>query len=172
MNNKFRNDLINSNNNFGVLFNKLMEEGEIEEFSSRLWDFILRDRTSIRINGEPLAFKDLFHLNLNEGRCKILVFEFVLLLDKFGVYSEAVECVNEAFSGTAGSSYGGHWYVEVKFSEEIVCIDTSLVIVGSPSSFQKLGHKVVKKYDIDTLFKQNPTLIDYYDEMVINKNNL
>ncbi len=172
MKNKFRNDLINNNTNFGDLFNRLMDEGKIEEFSEELCNFISRDRTSIRINGEPLAFKDLFHLNLNEGRCKILVFEFVLLLDKFGVYSEAVECINEAFSGTVGSSYGGHWYVEVKYANKIFCIDTSLEIVGGVEAFKELGHKVVKKYDIDTLFKQNPMLIDYYDEMVINKNNL
>lgn len=169
--NKFRNDLINSNPNFRSLFNEMLSRGEIQEFSLDLWKIILRDKTSIRINGEPFAFKDLFHLNLNEGRCKECAFEMVLLLDKLGIYSEAVECVNEALAGTVGSTYGGHWYVEAKFNEEVLCIDTSLVVTGSRESFNKLGHKVVKKYDIDTIFKQDPHYIDYYDDMIINKNS-
>ena len=35
--------------------------------------------------------------------------------------------------------------------------------------FKKLGHKVIKKYDIDTLFKEDSSLIDYYENMIINK---
>lgn len=170
--NKFRNDLINSNKEFEVLFNSLMESEKISEYPNKLWEVINRDRTPIRINGEPFAFKDLFHLNYNEGRCKICTFEMVMLLDKLGIYSEAVECTNDFFVGTAGSIYGGHWYVEAKIFGNVVCIDTSLVIVGNSESFNRLGHKVLKKYDIDTLFKQNPNLVDYYEDMIINKNNL
>lgn len=167
--NKFRNDLINSNQEFKVLFNSMLESGEIKEFSLNLWKIILRDKTPIRINGEPFAFKDLFHLNLNEGRCKECAFEMVLLLDKLGIYSEAVECTNEFLVGTVGSIYGGHWYVEANVNDDIICIDTSLVVTGSVNAFNKLGHKVVNKYDIDTIFKQNPHYIDYYDDMIINK---
>ncbi len=170
--NKFREDLINSNKKFKETFDSLMKNGEIEEYPSELWNIILRDRTSIKINNEPYALKDLFHLNLNEGRCKTCVIEMVFLLDKLGIYSEAVECINEALIGTAGSSYGGHWYLEAELFGKLICIDTSLVVIGSPQSFSKLGHKVVKKYDIDTIFKQDSDLIDYYESMIINKNLL
>lgn len=169
---KFREELINSNDKFKKLFFSLMDSEEISEYPKKLWDVILRDRTSIKINNEPYALKDLFHLNLNEGRCKICVFELVMLFDKLGVYSEAVECVNDFLIGTVGSSYGGHWYLEVKVFGDIVCIDTSLMIVGTASAFNKLGHKVVKKYDIDTIFKQDSSLIDHYENMIVNKNLL
>lgn len=168
----FREDLIRKNEKFRIKFNELMSSGEIKEYPNMLWDIILRDRTSIKINGEPYALKDLFHLNLNEGRCKICVFEMVMLFDKLGIYSEAVECVNEALIGTTGSSYGGHWYLEVNVFDEVICIDTSLVIVGSVEAFSSLGHKVIKRYDIDTIFKQDSSLIDYYENMIVNKNLL
>ena len=167
---KFREELLEKNSDFKSLFDSLMCKGEITEFSDKTCDIISRDKTPIRINGEPFAFKDLFHLDLNEGRCTICVWELVLLFDKFGIYSEAVECINEAFKGTLGSSYGGHWYIEVKVFDYVLCIDTSLVVTGSEEAFKKLGHKVVKKYAIDDIFKLNPSLIDYYDEMIINKN--
>ena len=169
---KFRNELLNSKKDFSLLFNEMLSNNEITDFDDRLWDIIGRDKTSIRINGEPLAFKDFFHLDLNEGRCKSLVIELLLLLDKLGIYSEAVECINESFVGSKGSTYGGHWYLETKKDGEVKCIDTSLVIIGSSSSFEKLGHKVVKRYDLDRLFKENPGLIDYYDNMIINKHGL
>jgi hypothetical protein len=167
---KFRNDLINSNKEFGFLFKRLLDSKEIEEYPDKLWEFISRDKSTFKVNNEPLAFKDLFKQDLNEGRCKDCVFHLVMLFDKFGVYSEAVECVNESFAGTSGSSYGGHWYIEVKVFDYVLCIDTSLVVTGSEEAFKKLGHKVVKKYAIDDIFKLNPSLIDYYDEMIINKN--
>ena len=167
MHNKFRNDLLNKNLNFKNVFYKLIDNGEIHEFPNKLWELIVRDKTSIKIDSEPYSLKDLFHLNLNEGRCMTCVFEMVLLFDKLGFYSEAVKCVNEALIGTAGSSYGGHWYVKVKFFDEFFCIDTSLVVIGSMDSFDKLGHIVIKSYDIDTLFKEYPRLIDYYEEMII-----
>lgn len=169
MSKKFRESLINSNSGFGEIFNDLLNSNEIREFPEFLWDIIVSDKTPIRINGEPFAFKDLFHLDLNEGRCKMCATELVLLLDKLGFYSEAVECVNEYLKGTSGSVYGGHWYVEVKSSMEHYLIDTSLVIVGSVDSFEKLGHKVVRKIDIDTLFKEDSSLIDYYDNMIVSK---
>jgi len=172
MSNKFRDELISNNKEFEIIFNDLINNNEIREFSEDLWKFILRDKTSIKINGEPLAFKDLFHLNLNEGRCMDLVFEMVLLLDKFGVYSEAIECVNKFLIGTVGSTYGGHWYVEIFLKEKKICIDTSLVILGNEDSFKKLGHEVINRYDIDTLFKKFPSLIDYYENMIINKDKL
>ena len=172
MSNKFRNELTENDKEFNCIFNELKNAGQIEEYSKEIWDIILRDRTAIRINNEPLAFKDLFHQDLTEGRCEICVFEFVLLLDKLGIYSEAVKCINEHFKGTAGSSYGGHWYVEAYMNKKVICIDTSLVVMGTPKSFESLGHKVIRKYDIDTLFKEYGVLIDYYDKMIINKNNL
>ncbi len=162
---KFRNELISSNKEFKKIFNNLLENGEIREFPKELWEFINRDKSSIVINNEPFAFKDLFHLDLNEGRCKMCAFHLVMLLDKFGIYSEAVGCVNNFLKGTSGSTYGGHFYVEVGDT----LIDTSLVIIGSSKSFLKLGHIVVRKYDIDTIFKQNYELIDYYDNMIIRK---
>lgn len=167
--NKFRNDLINTNEKFKNLFTEMQNNGEIEEFSDELWKIILKDKTPIRINGEPFAYKDLFHLNLNEGRCKTCAFEMVFLLDKLGIYSEAVECINEFLIGTTGSTYGGHWYIEANINNKTICIDTSLIITGSSLSFTKLGHKIVKKYDIDTIFKENPHYIDYYDNMLIKK---
>lgn len=169
MSNKFRDELICSNSDFRRIFNNLLDSGEISEFPEYLCKIILSDKTPIRINSEPYAFKDLFHLDFNEGRCKMCAIELVLLLDKLGIYSEAVECVNDALKGTAGSSYGGHWYVEVKSSMEHYCIDTSLVIVGSSDAFDKLGHRVVKKIDLDTLFKEDSSLIDYYENMIIDK---
>lgn len=170
MENKFRTDLLNSNKEFEKVFTKLLSRNEIVEFDEKLKEFILRDRSYIWINNEPYAFKDLFHLNLNEGRCKRCVFELLFLLDKFGIYSEAVECINDYFKGTNGSSYGGHWYLELVYNNKKYLIDTSLVIIGSEDAFNKLGHKIVRKIDIDTIFKENNNLIDYYDEMIINKN--
>lgn len=172
MENRFRLELLDKNKEFQNIFNELLEQKDIFEFDDNLNNFILRDRSSIWINNEPYAFKDLFHLNLNEGRCKRCVFELLFLLDKFGIYSEAVECVNDYFKGTAGSSYGGHWYLELHYNNDIYLIDTSLIIVGKKDSFEKLGHKIIRKLDIDTIFKENNELIDYYDNMIINKSNL
>ena len=169
MRSEFREKLLNTNEEFKIIFEKLLNEKKINEFSDYLWDIIRRDRTAIRINREPLAFKDLFHQNLTEGRCRVCAYELVLLLDKFGIYSEAVRCINTHLKGTEGSSYGGHYYVEAHFEKGVTCIDTSLVVTGSEEAFKLLGHTIEKKYDIDTLFKENPELIDYYDEMIINK---
>ncbi len=169
---RFRNNLLNEVPKLKELMEDLLNKKEIEEFDEEIWSIIGRDKTPIRINGEPLAFKDLFHLDLNEGRCKNCAIEFLLLLDKIGIYSEAVECINENFKGSKGSTYGGHWYLEIKKGDNIKCIDTSLVITGTPLSFEKLGHKVVRRLDIDTIFKENPGLIDYYDNMIINKHGL
>ena len=169
MTSKFRNELINNNSNFKNIFDSLISDGKIEEFPDKLWKLINSDKSSIIVNGVPYAFKDLFHLNLIEGRCMLCVFHLVLLLDKVGIYSEAIECVNENFIGTSGSVYGGHWYVQVSVFDTIICIDTSLMIMGSVESFETLGHKTVNKYDIDTLFKKYPSLIDYHDELIINE---
>ena len=172
MKSEFREKLLNSNSEFKSIFASLLKEGKINEFSNYLWDIIRRDRTAIRINREPLAFKDLFHQNLTEGRCRTCAYELVILLDKFGIYSEAVRCINTYLKRTEGSSYGGHYYVEAHFKDEVICIDTSLVVTGSEEAFKSLGHIILKKYDIDTLFKENPELIDYYDEMIINKTGI
>lgn len=172
MENKFRVDLLNSNKEFKNKFEALLNNKEIFEFDDKIKKFISRDKSYIWINNEPYAFKDLFHLNLNEGRCKRCVFELLFLLDKFGIYSEAVECINEYFKGTAGSSYGGHWYLEIPYDNKVYLIDTSLVIIGKENSFKAIGHKVIRKLDIDTIFKENNDLIDYYDDMIINKSNL
>ncbi len=92
---KFRNELLNSKKEFNNLLSQMLSNKEITEFDDELWNVISRDKTSIRINKEPLAFKDFFHLDLNEGRCKSLVIELLLLLDKIVKDSEAVECINE-----------------------------------------------------------------------------
>lgn len=165
MNYKFRNDLIESNKEFGNIFKELFSNGEIKEFSTELKSIINRDRTVMKIDNEPLAFKDLFYQGLTEGRCALCSSQMVLLLDKFGIYSEAVRCVNNYFKGTTGSTYGGHWYIEANYKGKVVCIDTSLMIMGSVEAFKKLGFVIEKKYDIDTLFKENPELIDYYESM-------
>lgn len=169
---RFRNELKRSEPEFRKIFTNLKNKKELKEFSKEIHNIILRDRTAIRINGEPLAFKDLFHQDLTGGRCEHCVFEFVLLLNKLGIYSEAVKCVNEFFIGTKGSSYGGHWYVEACLNNKVVCLDTSLVVMGSQRAFASLGHKVIRKYNIDTLFKEYPMLVGYYDKMIINMNNL
>ena len=127
------------------------------------------DEGQIKINGEPLALKDLFHQEITEGKCKLCTFELVLLLDKLGIYSEAVYAENKYFKGTTGSYSGGHWYVEAYFEKKPKLIDTSLVITGTEDAFTMLGHKIIKKYDIDSLFKENSELIDYYDQMIIHK---
>lgn len=171
MEKRFRLELL-KNKEFNNIFNELLKNNLIMEFDDKLNNLILRDRSYIWINNEPYAFKDLFHLNLNEGRCKRCVFELLFLLDKFHIYSEAVECVNDYFKGTIGSSYGGHWYIELHYNNSTYLIDTSLMIIGKLSSFELLGHKVVRKLDIDTIFKENTELIDYYDNMIINKTNL
>ena len=169
MNKEFRNKLLKGNMELEKDFSKLMNKKELYEIPLYLQDIINKDKTPIRINGEPLALKDLFHQGLTEGRCEICAFELVLLLDKFHIYSEAVRCINDHFIGTNGSTYGGHWYVEIHFPKNILCVDTSLVIAGSEMAFKRLGHKIERKCDIDTLFKEHPNLIDYYDNMVVNK---
>lgn len=166
---KFRNELFIKEPEFKNIFITLFNEGKIKEFDERLLNIIRKDKTAIKINGEPLALKDLFHQEITEGKCKLCVFELVLLFDKLGIYSEAVYAENVYFKGTAGSYSGGHWYVEVYFEKEPILIDTSLVITGTEDAFTMLGHKIIKKYDIDSLFKENSELIDYYDQMIIHK---
>ena len=166
---KFRNELLEKNESFKKIFNELLEKGDIREYPKELWDIINTDRTAIKINGEPLAFKDLFKKELTEGRCMYCVFEFLLLLDKLGIYSEAIRCTNDYFVNTKGSSYGGHWFLEVHFKTGIEYVDTSLMVIGTFDAFKKIGHNVIKKYDIDTLFKEYPELIDIHEDMIINK---
>ena len=43
------------------------------------------------------------------------------------------------------------------------------MITGNADAFKKLGHKIIRKCDIDTLFKENSELIDYYENMIIHK---
>lgn len=169
MTNKFRNEMFKKSNEFESIFNTLLKEGKIKEFDDNLLNIILKDKTPIKVNNEPLAFKDLFHQEITDGKCKLCTFEFVLLLDKLGIYSEAVYVQNDYFKGTTGSYTGGHWYVEAYFEEEATLIDTSLVVTGTREAFKLLGHNIVKKYDIDSLFKENSELIDYYDQMIIHK---
>lgn len=169
MKNNFRENLINKDSEFKRVFNDLMNRGKIEEFNSVLWDIISKDKTPIRISGYgPLAFIDLFRLGLTGGRCKTCSYELVLLLDKLGIYSEAVYVINEHFRGTEGSSFGGHWVVEAFIDGKKQVIDTSLVVMGSMTNFISLGHNEVERKDIDSLFKMYPDLIEYQDNMVVN----
>ncbi len=170
MHSLFREDILSNNIEFKSIFDSLMKEEKIRDFSDSFWDFIRRDKTPIKVNNEPLAFIDLFHQNVTDGKCELCSMELVMLLDKFGVYSEAVKCINTNFAGTKGSSYGGHWYVFIP--SKALAIDTSLFILGSEEAFKELGHIVVRKYDIDTIFKEKPELFDRYESMIINKNNL
>lgn len=166
---KFRNELLEKNEEFKTIFTNLIKTGKINEFDDKIKSIILRDRTAIVIGKEPLAFKDLFHQGITGGKCKLCAFELVLLLDKLGIYSEAVYTNNKYFINTEGSYDGGHWYVEAYFDKEPLLIDTSLMITGNADAFKKLGHKIIRKCDIDTLFKENSELIDYYENMIIHK---
>ena len=58
MNYKFRNDLLESNKEFNLLFNKLMNEGKISNFDDIIWNIIEKDKTPIRMG------KDVFVFNL------------------------------------------------------------------------------------------------------------
>ena len=166
---KFRNDLLNSDSEFKNIFNELYNRGSIKEFSTDLINIIRKDKTPIRIEGYgPLAFSDLFRLDLTGGKCRTCTYEMVLFLDKLGIYSEAVYAVNKHFIGTIGSSFGGHWFVEIHTSNGIVCVDTSLQVMGSKSAFTSLGHDVRERKDIDSLFKMYPDLVDYQENMVID----
>ena len=172
MKKNFRKELIKNNRNFKEIFNTLYSNNEIYEFTNDFIELLNRDRTPIIIDHTPYAFKDLFHLDLTVGNCEKCSKHLVMLLDKFHIYSEAVKCINNNFIGTVGSSYGGHWYVVFNKNGENICIDTSLHIMGSIEAFKKLGHIDIKKLDIDTIFKENPELIDIYENMIINKTGL
>lgn len=169
MKNVFREELLKNNKEFNKIFNELYSKNKLTEFDELLWDIISKDKTPIRITGYgPLAFIDLFRLGLTGGRCKTCSYELVLLLDKLGIYSEAVYVVNPHFKGTEGSSFGGHWVVETVLNNKKVVIDTSLAVMGNPTHFNTLGHRVVEKKDLDTLFKIYPDLVEYQDNMVVH----
>ena len=169
MKNVFREELLRNNKEFKKVFNELYSKNKLTEFDELLWDIISKDKTPIRITGYgPLAFIDLFRLGLTGGRCKTCSYELVLLLDKLGIYSEAVYVVNTHFKGTEGSIFGGHWVVETVLNNKKVVIDTSLAVMGNPTYFNTLGHRVVEKKDLDTLFKIYPDLVEYQDNMVVH----
>ncbi len=128
MKNVFREELLRNNKEFKKVFNELYSKNKLTEFDELLWDIISKDKTPIRITGYgPLAFIDLFRLGLTGGRCKTCSYELVLLLDKLGIYSEAVYVVNPHFKGTEGSSFGGHWVVEKKDLDTLFKIYPDLV---------------------------------------------
>ena len=68
---KFRNELLEKNEEFKTIFTNLINAGEINEFNDKIKSIILRDRTAIVIGKEPLAFKDLFHQGITGGKCKL-----------------------------------------------------------------------------------------------------
>ena len=169
MNYEFRNNLLQTNEEFKTIFNKLKNENKITDYTREIWSIIEKDKTTIKMQNNIFTFKDLFEKNLTSGRCRTCAYELVMLLNKLGCFANAVYCMNKYIKGTIGSRDGGHWYVEAYFEKKPKLIDTSLVITGTEDAFTMLGHKIIKKYDIDSLFKENSELIDYYDQMIIHK---
>ena len=169
MNYEFRNNLLQTNEEFKTIFNKLKSENKITDYTREIWSIIEKDKTPIKMQNNIFTFKDLFEKNLTSGRCRTCAYELVMLLNKLGYFANAVYCMNKYIKGTIGSKDGGHWYVEAYFEKKPKLIDTSLVIIGTEDAFTMLGHKIIKKYDIDSLFKENSELIDYYDQMIIHK---
>lgn len=166
MNYKFRNDLLESNKEFNLLFNKLMNEGKISNFDDVIWNIIEKDKTPIRMGKDVFVFKDLFLKDLTSGRCKTCTYELVMLLDHLGYDVKAVYCYNKYFKGTIGSKNGGHWYVEASIDDKLYEIDTSLMIISN-GYFKKFGYKFAEKFSIRDLFIRNEDLMKYYDLMEV-----
>lgn len=169
MNYKFRNELLESNKEFNLLFNKLMNEGKISNFDNVIWSIIERDKTPIRMGKDVLTFKDLFLKDLTSGRCKTSTYELVMLLHQLGYDVKAVYSHNKYLKGTIGSKAGGHWYIEASIDGKLYEIDTSLMIISN-GYFKKLGYKSIERFSMKDLFIRNEDLMKYYDLMEVERN--
>lgn len=60
MNYEFRNNLLQTNEEFKTIFNKLKNENKITDYTREIWSIIEKDKTPIKIQNNIFTFKDLF----------------------------------------------------------------------------------------------------------------
>lgn len=166
MNYEFRNNLLQTNEEFKTIFNKLKSENKITDYTREIWSIIVKDKTPIKMQNNILTFKDLFEKNLTSGRCRTCAYELVMLLNKLGYFANAVYCMNKYIKGTIGSRDGGHWYVEAYINGKVTQIDTSLMIISN-GNFNLLGYEIIEKETLNDILRKNIDLHTYYDNMVI-----
>lgn len=166
MNYEFRNNLLQTNEEFKTIFNKLKSENKITDYTREIWSIIEKDKTPIKMQNNILTFKDLFEKNLTSGRCRTCAYELVMLLNKLGYFANAVYCMNKYIKGTIGSRGGGHWYVEAYINGKTTQIDTSLMIISN-GNFNLLGYEIIEKETLNDILRKNIDLHTYYDNMVI-----
>lgn len=166
MNYEFRNNLLQTNEEFKTIFNKLKSENKITDYTREIWSIIEKDKTPIKMQNNILTFKDLFEKNLTSGRCRTCAYELVMLLNKLGYFANAVYCMNKYIKGTIGSRDGGHWYVEAYINGKVTQIDTSLMIISN-GNFNLLGYEIIEKETLNDILRKNIDLHTYYDNMVI-----
>lgn len=166
MNYEFRNNLLQTNEEFKTIFNKLKSEKKITDYTREIWSIIVKDKTPIKMQNNILTFKDLFEKNLTSGRCRTCAYELVMLLNKLGYFANAVYCMNKYIKGTIGSRDGGHWYVEAYINGKVTQIDTSLMIISN-GNFNLLGYEIIEKETLNDILRKNIDLHTYYDNMVI-----
>ena len=166
MNYEFRNNLLQTNEEFKTIFNKLKSENKITDYTREIWSIIEKDKTPIKMQNNILTFKDLFEKNLTSGRCRTCAYELVMLLNKLGYFANAVYCMNKYIKGTIGSRDGGHWYVEAYINGKTTQIDTSLMIISN-GNFNLLGYEIIEKETLNDILRKNIDLHTYYDNMVI-----
>ncbi len=166
MNYEFRNNLLQTNEEFKTIFNKLKSENKITDYTREIWSIIEKDKTPIKMQNNILTFKDLFEKNLTSGRCRTCAYELVMLLNKLGYFANAVYCMNKYIKGTIGSKGGGHWYVEAYINGKVTQIDTSLMIISN-GNFNLLGYEIIEKETLNDILRKNIDLHTYYDNMVI-----
>lgn len=166
MNYEFRNNLLQTNEEFKTIFNKLKSENKITDYTREIWSIIEKDKTPIKMQNNILTFKDLFEKNLTSGRCRTCAYELVMLLNKLGYFANAVYCMNKYIKGTIGSRGGGHWYVEAYINGKVTQIDTSLMIISN-GNFNLLGYEIIEKETLNDILRKNIDLHTYYDNMVI-----
>lgn len=166
MNYEFRNNLLQTNEEFKTIFNKLKSENKITDYTREIWSIIEKDKTPIKMQNNILTFKDLFEKNLTSGRCRTCAYELVMLLNKLGYFANAVYCMNKYIKGTIGSRDGGHWYVEAYINGKTTQIDTSLMIISN-GNFNLLGYEIIEKETLNDILRKNIDLRTYYDNLVI-----
>lgn len=166
MNYEFRNNLLQTNEEFKTIFNKLKSENKITDYTREIWSIIEKDKTPIKMQNNILTFKDLFEKNQTSGRCRTCAYELVMLLNKLGYFANAVYCMNKYIKGTIGSRGGGHWYVEAYINGKVTQIDTSLMIISN-GNFNLLGYEIIEKETLNDILRKNIDLHTYYDNMVI-----
>lgn len=166
MNYEFRNNLLQTNEEFKTIFNKLKSENKITDYTREIWSIIEKDKTPIKMQNNIFTLKDLFEKNLTSGRCRTCAYELVMLLNKLGYFANAVYCMNKYIKGTIGSKGGGHWYVEAYINGKVTQIDTSLMIISN-GNFNLLGYEIIEKETLNDILRKNIDLRTYYDNMVI-----